>query len=301
MARCLISFGANIGDPLQTIAWAADRLQAELSSPSSSFLLSRFFKTPPVGGPSGQPPFINAVAAIDTSYNVWEVWQTIRSLEQELGRTRNQRWEARAIDLDVLLFDDQRIWTPQFKVPHPRMCMRRFILLPAAEVASQWIDPVTQMSIGQLAANVMQGPSNLCLVSDSPAIQSTAMLKSVARQAMATWWSLENDADDLTVLNKQRWVTWQSFPSDGTGLRGILQTPSSKLTVWLTDPHSQPQNSAWEDCHLSAAQALNLVGPGESPMLRGPRYLLSGENLAWAQHELVAAMEAMDCPIEPIN
>ncbi len=144
MARCLISFGANLGVPAITIGQAAQQIQQLLGQRLQSFQLSRLVRTPAVGGPAGQPPFVNAVAALDvTECSAWDVWHIVREVEHALGRVRQERWEARRIDLDVLMFDDQRVWTPQFKLPHPRMVMRRFILQPAMDVAAEWIEPVS--------------------------------------------------------------------------------------------------------------------------------------------------------------
>src|SRR5688500_11783299 len=120
MAQCLISFGANLGQPAETIQQATRQLQERLSKGLRDFRLSRLFRTPAVGGPSGQPPFINAVAALQIEeLSAWDVWHAVRETEHALGRVRMERWEARRIDLDVLMFDDQRIWTQHFKLPHP--------------------------------------------------------------------------------------------------------------------------------------------------------------------------------------
>lgn len=314
MARCLISFGANLGNPLETIQSAAANLCRELeideaggSHSHGSFSLSRFYRTPPVGGPSGQPPFVNAVAAIETSCGVQQVWQAIRDVEQQLGRQRNRRWEARQIDLDILLFDDQRIWLPQLKIPHPRMCMRRFILVPAMEVAAAWVDPVSQRSIQALAENLQHGAGSVLLIADE-ADSANRLLHQVAELALATqvpWQSLAGGAIQKN-RHESRVValaTPQQLASHPQATRAL------KLSMVLADPLSS--DSRWEQQQAELAQSLGLteVPPGGElggdaitnvKWTDGPRYLLASKDPNWIVHEMVAALEAMDCPVEPL-
>lgn len=307
MGNCLISLGANLGVPSESISLAANQLRREFGCRSNQFRLSRLYRTPPVGGPSGQPPFVNAVAALETNLDPWACWHIVRKIESDLGRIRQRRWEARKIDLDVLLHDDSRIFTPQLKIPHPRMCMRRFILLPADDVAPDWLDPVSGLTIGQLATSLRTGAGNLTLVAPKTA-QATPVLEEAARLAGARWnSSLENDngnsldSDDIlkTANSTSRWVCLIK-PSQ-------LSSPvvrSSKLLVFLAERKTLPGSIAWEDLHLELASQLQLTEsrckqpPRE---LSCPRYLLAGDDQEWAVHELVSALEAMDCPIEPIQ
>lgn len=313
MPRCLISFGANIGNPLETIRTAADLLRQQLVSTPDDFQLSRYFRTPPVGGPSGQPPFINAVAAVTTPHAVETVWQAVRAAERELGRQRDRRWEARRIDLDILLYDDLRIWTPQLKIPHPRMCMRRFILIPAAEVAAQWLDPVSGWTIGRLAEAVRSGPANLILVSDDVP-HHASWLPDIARLTMS-------EIIPLGIAPALPWARWICLTSLQHWRQAVATLPPdsyrlrTKLVMFLTSPGppaaaAEPAGS-WEERHADLASWLRLVAP-ESPAgvdaqsamgktcCDGPRYLLSSDDRQWAVHEIVSAMEAMDCPIEPL-
>lgn len=300
MARCLVSFGANIGDAWSTIRSAADKLQGLLcegdrssSSERTSFQLSRCFRTPPVGGPAGQPPFINAVAAINTPASPWEVWNSVRSVEKEFGRERNLRWEARRIDLDILLYDDVRIWTPHLKIPHPRMCMRRFILLPAVDVAQDWVDPVSTWTIGQLADNVRQGPSNFVLLAEESS-KPESLLAEVARRANAKWRFTTQTGHRSEPWADGRWVSVAPKLSD---IRGELA--ASKLLI-VHAPKVIVTDVAWEDYHRELASRMGLHG-SVSTFAPGPRYLLASDDPEWAVQELVAALEAMDCPIEPLS
>lgn len=316
MPRCLISLGANLGDPLQTIRAATEllrqRLRVEERGVEGGFQLSRPFRTPPVGGPAGQPPFVNAVAAVDTPLTLHQVWQTIRAVEQELGRERDRRWEARQIDLDILLYEQERSWTPQLKVPHPRMCMRRFILIPALDVAADWIDPVTGMSICELAQPLQSGPGSLCLVA-SDTVTARAWLKEVAALAAAQLLpSGQRPSGQPSSSSGSRWLSLVSATEFELQLRAsppAADEPRPKLTIFLTES-SKDADAAWEIQHLHLAQQTRMLDSSpvnldtsvcEFPAWVGPRYLLSSHNGQWAIHEMVSALEAMDCPIEPID
>lgn len=368
-ARCLVSFGANIGDAAGTIRKAAGELASRVCvGPDESFRLSRLFKTPPVGGPTGQPPFVNAVAALETRSSPWHVWEAVRQVESLFGRERNLRWEARKLDLDILLYDQIRIWTPQLKVPHPRMCMRRFILAPANDVAPFWVDPVSQRSVKDLYRQLQRGGGSLTLV-ELAGDSATRILASAAQQAGAEWLpetqvgatdsestskapspksgslesgSLESDtqkphslarrvklirlADGLSSRTSQDpsrsdsagdnlpdRVRWQSYWPD---LITQIDRSETNLTVFLTPPKIHA-GAAWEDVHRDLAAMLrladnglpattqsapgNLAAPDSSGNLAGARYLLPSEDPDWATHELVAALDAMDCPVESID
>lgn len=305
MHRCLISFGANIGDARGSVL-AAERMLVQRLHSSDNVRLSRLYQTPPVGGPSGQEPFVNAVAALETRLTPWEVWHVIRTIEQQLGRERVRRWEARRIDLDILLYDQLRIWSPQLKIPHPRMCMRRFILQPAADVAADWLDPVSQVTIGDLATRLAQGVGSLILAGPSelhpqqvlqqPALCSARLSSIDQMLEMKASVTSDNPAvgREVAHANTQQLLQRLSQPM-------TLATTRTKLIIFW---ESISENCAWEDQHRQLAIRLRLADyhaakTGERPLpLSGPRYLLATSDTNWAAHEVAAALDAMDCPLE---
>jgi len=320
MPSCLISFGANLGNARSTIERAAQQLKDKLTSASELFQLSPLYKTPPVGGPSGQPPFLNAVAAMETQLSPWEVWHAVRDVEQQLGRERFQRWEARRIDLDILLFDDTRIWTPQLKIPHPRMCMRRFILAPAAHVARDWLDPVTGQSIAALATALEQGRGSLMLCAE-PKTRPELLLEEVARHTLAKWQTVDftQTATEQASDHTSRWVALApqqlaslhaetpTTANEEADVSAIKLAAPPKLVVFLVDAQAS-SGAQWEDRYRGLARRLNLssgIASDHSLAKRWssqiPRYLLATDDRQWAVHELVAALDAMDCPIEQVR
>ncbi len=148
MPRALIALGANLGQRHIALTSAIDRLSqnSAISSPS----VSTFHETLPVGGPAGQAPFLNAAASFETSLTPDSLHALLQQIEIDLGRQRGEKWEARLIDLDLLLYNEQVICTPQLQIPHPRMAFRRFVLEPATEVAPKMVHPLVGWSIERL-------------------------------------------------------------------------------------------------------------------------------------------------------
>ena len=148
MHDCLIAFGSNLGDVrdtyqqslcLLTDTEGIQDLQAGIP-----------VRTEPVGGSKGQAQFLNAAIRFQTSLSAEDLHQRMTAIEQELGRVRGQRWQARKIDLDLLLYDDLVTDSSQLVIPHPRMTFRRFVLEPAKDIAGDMMHPISRMTIDQL-------------------------------------------------------------------------------------------------------------------------------------------------------
>ncbi|MDF1523332.1 MAG: 2-amino-4-hydroxy-6-hydroxymethyldihydropteridine diphosphokinase [Trueperaceae bacterium] len=140
-----MALGANLGDPVATLGAAVGAL-ATLGCVDAA---SRPWATDPVGGPPGQPPYLNAVVR----WHPAPPWATperslaaLLAIEAGLGRRRRERWGPRLIDLDLL---DGRGWrrpprrapTADLTLPHPRAGGRAFVLVPWAEIAPDWPAP----------------------------------------------------------------------------------------------------------------------------------------------------------------
>ena len=126
-----LGIGSNLGDRLTNLQGAVDALQAEPGLRVTGS--SRVWETVPVGGPP-QPDYLNAVLRIETDLSARDLLEVAHRVESRLGRVRTERWGARTIDVDILLFDDERIEEPDLVVPHPRMAQRAFVLLPLLEL-----------------------------------------------------------------------------------------------------------------------------------------------------------------------
>lgn len=145
MTDALLSLGSNLGDRAAFIESALDRLRR---SPGIQALrASRCYETVPAGGPGNQQRFLNAAAVVTTSLCPESLLELLHRVESEAGRQRNERWEARVLDLDLLLFDRETRTTPNLLLPHPRLSFRRFVLEPAVEIAADMIFPPTEQPL----------------------------------------------------------------------------------------------------------------------------------------------------------
>ena len=127
-----IGLGSNLAEPQSQVAHAL----SELGALPRTRLLARssLYRSAPVGY-AAQPDFINAVAALDTALEARELLRELQAIEERHARARTFANAPRTLDLDLLLFGDERIADAELVVPHPRMHERAFVLAPLAEIA----------------------------------------------------------------------------------------------------------------------------------------------------------------------
>ena len=151
----LIGLGSNMGDRRAILDGAIAALS---ETPGVSVRrISGYHATEPVGGPPGQGTYLNASAALETTLEPLELLHVLQAIEKRFGRVRTVRWGARTLDLDVLLFDDRIIQTPELTVPHPRLAQRRFVLEPLAEIAPEAVEPLTGRTVSELLEELDRG------------------------------------------------------------------------------------------------------------------------------------------------
>jgi len=127
-----IGLGSNLGDRRAMIAGALERLRPRR--------VSSILETDPVGLVD-QPPFLNAVAEIETTLRPQDLLGRLQDIERGLGRVRGERWGPRTLDLDLLLYGDERVASESLTVPHPELHRRRFVLDGLAELAPELVVP----------------------------------------------------------------------------------------------------------------------------------------------------------------
>jgi len=156
-SRPFISLGSNLGDRRETLE-AAIRALGEVPGIIVQ-RVSSFLESEPVGGPVGQGMYLNAAAALETTLDPFELLHVLQQIEAQFGRVRTIRWGARSLDLDLLLFEDSIIDTPELSVPHPRLASRRFVLEPLAEIAPHAIEPVSKRTVAELLLDLGRIPN----------------------------------------------------------------------------------------------------------------------------------------------
>ncbi len=130
LSSAVLSIGSNLGDRLGYLQAAVDGLHDYVASPDS---LSPVYETAPWGGVE-QPAYLNAVVAVTGQRTPGQWLELAHTLEQAAGRTRETRWGARTLDVDLIMVDDVRSDDPALTLPHPHAHERAFVLLPWLDV-----------------------------------------------------------------------------------------------------------------------------------------------------------------------
>lgn len=219
MAQALVALGSNLGDRVKQLNAAL----IELARLPSSRLIRRsgWFETPPIGGPDGQGAFLNGAALLWTAITPRQLLTALQQIEEHLGRVRGERWGARVIDLDLLLFDQQAIDEaatadgPEINVPHPRMEFRRFVLEPAAAVAPWMIHPTSGWTVQALCEQLAYGSNLVAVAAADP--NATASWVERLRERFADGPSIVAWDDRQTDANRarsQRPRLILAFPND---------------------------------------------------------------------------------------
>lgn len=304
-SQCLISFGSNLGERESLLADAARRVAN--SGLASGFAASRLFQTPPIGGPGGQEPFLNAVAAFETEASARDVLNFLQATELELGRRRNRRWDARSIDLDVVLHGDLVGGDLGLVVPHPRYPARRFVLIPALDVASHYRDPRFGWTIERLAQHVERHQPSMALVGGDRELRQTLCDRLREEHAIVTFHPVSQPsptatspptANSASLLSAEHdrfesepprspWVTDfmpGSIEADGDDSVDRLR-PRLIARIQRVTP-----DSAWPAPHRMWPKSW-----------RYPEYRLEVEDVDWAVGEVASAITSMRCPCDPVT
>ena len=141
-----VALGSNLGDKEGNLRRALELLEER---GVEVVRVSSFICTEPYGV-TDQPQFLNGVCQVRTSLAPLALLHILLAIEQEMGRVRLRHWGERNIDLDLLLYEDVVMDTPELTLPHPDMQNRDFVLLPLAEMAPEIIHPTLQKTIHEL-------------------------------------------------------------------------------------------------------------------------------------------------------
>ncbi len=148
--KVAIALGSNLGDSRQTLE---DALISLNQIPGIKVIkTSSWYRTKPVGPP--QPDYLNGCAILEVQQTPEELLSLLQAIELQFGRVRGEKWGARTLDLDIILYEDLMLDHPLLKIPHPLFTERAFVLVPLAEIAGDWVDPRSENAIAKLVQNV---------------------------------------------------------------------------------------------------------------------------------------------------
>lgn len=200
MATALIALGSNLGDRQRNL----DDAVAQLGRQPNVVVLatSRWRETRPIGGPSDQAQFLNGAALLGTSLTPQQLHAVLQQIETAAGRTRESRWAPRTLDLDLLLYDDLVIDTPELTLPHPRMSFRRFVLEPGAEIGPDMKHPMIGWTVRQLRDHLIDNASRYVAAIAGPIAAGKTTLAATSAKAMS--WSLIQDPAQFTMVRAPR-------------------------------------------------------------------------------------------------
>jgi len=314
----LIALGANLGDRGAVLTKAVEQLAAD---PDFTLVAqSELLVTKPVGGPSGQPDYLNSAARFSTSLAPDQVHRKLIEVEQTHGRVRIQRWGARKLDLDLLLYGQQIIETSQLTIPHPRMSFRRFVMQPAAQVAAEMLHPEFGVTIGALWKHLSSTP---------PVVEVAALPGPAVDELLA---ATAKELSDPKISFADKFIPFPQSPNELIALLGELSEqqaahrrvpPDSRVRVlpwWfgisdifspanpgaddpmaparLTVYWNRPASTygATEDAWWSPEERDDLqakLAKAVQARVHAPRLWLEGNDITSAVTELTAAIEAM--------
>lgn len=146
-----IGIGSNLGDKIAH----CEKAIIEILNIDRHRLIARssLYRTQPVGY-TAQEWFVNGVVKIETDMEPLDLHRMLKAVELKLGRMETFRWGPRIIDLDLLFFDDLRMETEELWLPHPRLHLRQFVLIPLSEIDPNFIHPVLKKTAGELLKEI---------------------------------------------------------------------------------------------------------------------------------------------------
>ena len=316
--------GSNLGDRGRSLSAAVTAIES--IDGVSEVRRSRVYQTPAIGGPRDQPPFLNACVAANTTLSADELITRLQSVETELGRQRIDRWAARKLDLDLILYGRLVGSSATATVPHPRYTVRRFVVLPAAEVAGDFRDPRFGWTLSELAEHLPTASHDVAPSypgDDAPFVM--ALADANAKWGARLWQQLKKRLPESSKSIDDRCGNELRL-APGVRLRRSWDEATCDPSIWVRaySPHhvapvqsndslhplptgvdrpaTRPAEPMWAN-EAFERDAQRSRWPMTSQLFWGgrrqPEYWIEMGDPAWAAGELLAAAESLTCPCQP--
>jgi 2-amino-4-hydroxy-6-hydroxymethyldihydropteridine diphosphokinase len=285
MPTCLLGLGSNFGDREATLRATLADITA---LPDVQIVQhSKWYRSQPVGGPPDQGEFLNTAAVIESTIPPLTLLDQLGKIESRHGRQPAERWSARTIDIDILLYGNEVTETAMLTLPHPRMSFRRFVLEPAAEIAPRMLHPTIGWSVERLLLHLNAASDQVALV--SPSTETRERLTNLIREHCGA-----NEVQPPTFATAEHhwpssWATWLALSLSSQESKSVGGTPSPlpyaaaafpKVTILIDGPFEKPADKL---------QWSTLVRrPGRGPTLR-----LQTADPAAIEMESLAAISAV--------
>ena len=164
--RTAVALGSNLDDRLENLRAARQQI-CNLANIQPPILSSAIYETDPVDCEPGAPKFLNAVVEFGNNGDLLRLLKKLKGIEEALGRPREHaRNISRKIDIDLLYIGDKRISDRELELPHPRMCVRKFVLRPLADIRPELILPGQMKTVRELLAQLNDTCNVVCVRND---------------------------------------------------------------------------------------------------------------------------------------
>jgi len=282
MPVAYLGLGSNLGDRRATLAAAVRRLRAE---PGLRVLaVSGYYETAPVDCPPGSGDYLNAAAAVETDRDPHDLLKLLQHIERQFGRVRTGVNSPRTLDLDLLLYGDRVIDTPDLVVPHPRLHERDFVLIPLLELAGsvghEVVHPILDKTANELMGADLTRYADPSLPRPRVYLNRPPSPQLLAGQRALVTGSTSGIGVRIAIEYAGHGATVISH-----GRRPDFDHPDRYISADLTDP---------VECDRLADEAWNRSGGLDIVVLNAGADTLTGDAVSWSFDQKLDALLAVD-------